>query len=82
MNIKKEMTQMKKLKKWVDILMDGGNIHGFKNVPLATRWELLRVYTELNEVGKSCFIDEIVREILAKAKINTKIKGIGWEARL
>lgn len=73
---------MKKLKKWVDMLMDGGNIPGFKCVPLAARWELLRVYTELNEVGKSWFINEMVREILAKAKINTKIKGIGWEARL
>ncbi len=73
---------MKKLKKWIDILMDGGNIRGFKCVPLTTRWELLRVYTELNEVGKSWFIHEMVREILAKAKINTKIKGIGWEARL
>lgn len=82
MNIKKEMTQMKKLKKWVDVLMNGGNIRGFKNVPLAARWELLRVYTELNEIGKSWFIHEMVREILAKAKINTKIKGIGWEARL
>lgn len=27
---------MKKLKKWVDVLMDGGNIRGFKNVPLAS----------------------------------------------
>ena len=73
---------MKKLKKWVDVLMDGGDIRGFKSIPLATRWELLRVYTELNEVGKSRFIDEIVREILAKAKINTRVKGIGWEAQL
>jgi len=73
---------MKKLKKWVDKLMDGGNIRGFKYVPPSIRWELLRVYTELNEVGKSWFINEMVREILVKAKINTKIKGIGWEARL
>ena len=73
---------MEKLKKWVDTLMAGKNIRGFKCIPLYTRWELFRVYTELNEVGKSWFLEQEIKDILDKAKINTKIKGIGWEAQL
>lgn len=69
---------MKKLRNWIEIWIDGREVRGIKNVPLATRWELVDIYNAIARKEKPSFINEKVKEILDKCGIKTVVEGIGW----
>ena len=71
---------MKKLKEWCVLLKDGKNIRGFEDIPLYTRYGILRAYKELKKNGRVEFLDGAVKAVLDKAGIKTHVKGVGWEA--
>ena len=69
---------MKKLRNWIEIWMDGGEVRGIKNVPPATRYELMDIYNAIVRKEHPEFINGKVKEILDKCGIKTVEKGIGW----
>ena len=69
---------MKKLRRWIEIWMDGREVKGIQNVPPATRYELVDVYNAMVRKEHPAFINSKVKEIIDKCGIETKEKGIGW----
>ena len=69
---------MKKLRRWIEIWMDGREVKGIQNVPPATRYELVDVYNAMVRKEHPTFINSKVKEIIDKCGIETKEKGIGW----
>ena len=69
---------MKKLRNWIETWFDGKEVRGIKNVPLATRYEILDIYNSIIRKEKPSFINGTVKEILDKCGIDTVVEGIGW----
>lgn len=75
---KKEQDTMEKLRKWLEIWVDGREVRGIKNVSLQTNYELIDIYNAIVRKEKPEFINGKVKEILDKCGIETIEKGIGW----
>ena len=73
---------MEKLKEWCELLKEGKNIKGFNDIPLYSRYGILRAYSELKKNSRVEFLDGTVKAVLDKAGIETHVKGVGWEATI
>lgn len=69
---------MEKLRKWIEIWLDGKQVRGIKTVPFATIWELVDIYNAIVRKEKPSFINGTAKEILDKCGIKTDVDGIGW----
>lgn len=69
---------MEKLRNWIEIWLDGKEVRGIKNVPLATRYEIVYVYNAIVRKEKPTFINGTVKEVLDKCGIKSVSDGIGW----
>ena len=69
---------MKKLRGYIEIWLDGKQVRGIKNVPLATIRECIAIYNGIVRKEKPSFINGTVKEILDKCGIKTVVEGIGW----
>lgn len=70
---------MKKLKEYVDLLLDGKQIRGVY-LPPASVWCLIDIYNELVQNKTPKFIDGSVKMVLDKCGIRTEEYEIGWIA--
>lgn len=68
---------MKKLRGYLEKWMDGQKVKGI-NVSLCDIQECVRIYNAMVRKEKPEFINEKVKEILDKCKIETVVEGIGW----
>lgn len=68
---------MKKLRTYIEKWLDGGKVRGI-HVSLFDIRECVRIYNAMVQNEKPEFINEKVKEILDKCKIETVKEGIGW----
>lgn len=70
---------MRKLKEYVNLLLEGKQIRGIY-LPPASAWCLLDIYNALIRNEAPEFIDGSVKKVLDRCGIKTKEHGIGWIA--
>ena len=68
---------MKKFKEYIEKWLDGQKVRGIQ-VSLLDIRECVRIYNAIVRKEKPEFINEKVKEILDKCKIETVVEGIGW----
>lgn len=68
---------MKKLKEYIEKWLDGQKVRGIQ-VSLLDIRECVRIYNAIVRNEKPEFINDKVKEILDKCKIETVVEGIGW----
>ena len=69
---------MKKLRKWIDIWVEGGHVRGI-TITSVVFYELVRIYNAMCRNEKPEFIMQDVKNILDKCNIKTVECGIGWK---
>ena len=72
---------MKKLRQWIELWLEGKEVHGIKNVTLVTRREIAEIYNAMIRKQKPEFINGKCKEILDKAGIETIECGIGYRVK-
>ena len=68
---------MKRLKEYIEKWLDGQKVRGIQ-VSLLDIRECVRIYNAIVRKEKPEFINEKVKEILDKCKIETVVEGVGW----
>ncbi len=68
---------MKRLKEYIEKWLDGQKVRGIQ-VSLLDIRECVRIYNAIVRNEKPEFINDKVKEILDKCKIETVVEGIGW----
>ena len=68
---------MKKLREYLIKWTDGQKVRGISVTPYDVE-ECIRVYNAIVRKEKPELINEKVKEILDKCKIETVVEGIGW----
>ena len=68
---------MKKFRTYLEKWINGEKVRGI-NVSLYDIQECVRIYNAMVRKEKPEFINEKVKEILDKCKIETVVEGIGW----
>ena len=72
---------MKKLRQWLELWLEGKEVHGIKNVTLETRYEIADIYNAMIRKQKPEFINGKCKEILDKAGIETIECGVGYKVK-
>ena len=72
---------MKKLRQWIELWLEGKEVHGIKNVTLETRREIAEIYNAMIRKQKPEFINGKCKEILDKAGLETIECGVGYRVK-